>query len=1221
MYFVPWLTPRPIAHRWGASAAGLGTLKRDAPARNLLFRIRFAGVGCADTVRGLRDKGNGQMTRHGFGLLAALCVLAGCVSDDGGPTVVGAADVGVTLDSGGAGGADGGALRPQCRNGIDDDGDGQVDGADPGCADRDDDDESDDPPPPECANGVDDDDDGQIDFPADPGCASRQDANEGDDPPLPVCSNGEDDDLDGLIDFPEDPGCGSLQDDDERDDGVTLPQCGDGIDNDNDGLLDLADPGCASPADPREADPEVPPACSNRLDDDGDGVVDFPAELGCSAAGDEDESDPAQPPACANGADDDGDGQVDYPVDPGCAGQGDRDEGDPVVTPACADGVDNDRDGATDYPEDQGCSSAADGSELGACGVVYDALELTEGRVIRGDSRRGSFESEGSCGGRGAPEVVFAYRLDHPVEALVVRTDLPETAVETTLYVRRACLDGDSELACVREPIDDGVAGNQLTLIRPTPGDFYIFLDGATGRGGDFALTVEEVPLAACLNGIDDDGDGRRDYPLDPGCARPEDRDETDPIVTPACANDEDDDMDGQVDYPLDPGCTSAADDDELDECGPGVRFEDYPVGQPSVLLDTSMGTNEFVGSCGGQGAAETVLRYVNPYNARLTFSTNHPETINNTLVYVRSACIDRNSELGCDAGADPRPGEVPVSKGSLRLDRVPPGDLFVVVDHGFGMGGAVRLSVEVERLPPGCSDEVDNDDDGRVDADDPGCESPEDEDERDPEAPPVCFDGIDQDGDGLIDFPFDPGCATKGDPDEADPAVPAACNNGLDDDEDGVTDFPADVGCFAAADPEEGGGRPACNNRIDDDMDGLVDWPLDPGCSAPGDLGEADDDPAPACFDELDNDRDGLVDFPFDPGCAGAGDRDETDPAVPAACSNGLDDDGDGVIDFPREPGCDAAGDDDETDPAFPPQCANGRDDDGNGRQDWPDDPGCRFAADAREVLDGPVPARCSDGVDNDDDGLVDLRDPGCEGARDDDEADLAEPPFCANGVDDDADGAIDWPADDGCAAQGDACEQTGFGLCEGVCEDLINDEANCGVCGRTCDAGVECIDGFCGGLFAFEGIQQNVPDADLGGWEVCHADRFGDRGANINGILAACDGEFVMYGCRQAGQPNWQLLAMGERDAVFQNTGDQNNNLNNHNGVDWYFSQSYSIGFVAPGTGVSRNSCDTANASSELRLCWHTSGGALSGGYRCGARTGLNGAQDWERVIWTSR
>jgi hypothetical protein len=76
----------------------------------------------------------------------------------------------------------------QCEDGVDNDGDGKVDLADPGCAAPTDDDESDDPPPPpppaQCEDGVDNDGDGKVDL-ADPGCASATDDNESDDPPPP----------------------------------------------------------------------------------------------------------------------------------------------------------------------------------------------------------------------------------------------------------------------------------------------------------------------------------------------------------------------------------------------------------------------------------------------------------------------------------------------------------------------------------------------------------------------------------------------------------------------------------------------------------------------------------------------------------------------------------------------------------------------------------------------------------------------------------------------------------------------------------------------------------------------------------------------------------------------------------------------------------------------------------------------------------------------------
>ncbi|MFL6204256.1 MAG: hypothetical protein ACJ739_02815 [Acidimicrobiales bacterium] len=74
---------------------------------------------------------------------------------------------------------------------------------------------------------------------------------------------------------------------------------------------------------------------------------------------------------------------------------------------------------------------------------------------------------------------------------------------------------------------------------------------------------------------------------------------------------------------------------------------------------------------------------------------------------------------------------------------------------------------------PPQCSDTKDNDGDGVIDADDPGCHSdgnadnpdsyvPNDDDETNGGAP-ACSDGVDNDGDSKIDTD-DPGCHTDGD-------------------------------------------------------------------------------------------------------------------------------------------------------------------------------------------------------------------------------------------------------------------------------------------------------------------------------------------------------------------------------------------------------------------------------------------------------------------------
>lgn len=71
------------------------------------------------------------------------------------------------------------------------------------------------PPRPQCRDELDNDGDGRTDYPADPGCTSSDDDNEGDDPPGRQCFDGIDNEGDGRIDA-VDPGC-DVGDDDESD--------------------------------------------------------------------------------------------------------------------------------------------------------------------------------------------------------------------------------------------------------------------------------------------------------------------------------------------------------------------------------------------------------------------------------------------------------------------------------------------------------------------------------------------------------------------------------------------------------------------------------------------------------------------------------------------------------------------------------------------------------------------------------------------------------------------------------------------------------------------------------------------------------------------------------------------------------------------------------------------------------------------------------------------
>jgi hypothetical protein len=185
-----------------------------------------------------------------------------------------------------------------CSDGADDDRDGLTDCDDPDCAAA-----GDCVVVEDCGNGADDDGDGDADC-DDSDCAGELACQ----PPDEDCTNGLDDDEDGDVDC-DDSDCAS------RPACATSPEvCDDGDDNDGDGDTDCDDSDCAG-------DPACATAaedCRNQLDDDGDGDIDC------------DDSDCATRPVCAtaeicdNTTDDDGDGDIDCDDrdcrnDPACA--------------------------------------------------------------------------------------------------------------------------------------------------------------------------------------------------------------------------------------------------------------------------------------------------------------------------------------------------------------------------------------------------------------------------------------------------------------------------------------------------------------------------------------------------------------------------------------------------------------------------------------------------------------------------------------------------------------------------------------------------------------------------------------------------------------------------------------------------------------------------------------------------------------------------------------
>ncbi len=425
--------------------------------------------------------------------------------------------------------------------------------------------------------------------------------------------------------------------------------------------------------------------------------------------------------------------------------------------------------------------------------------------------------------------------------------------------------------------------------------------DGATPPdGGDTdgaAPPDAAVGDTACSNRVDDDDDGRVDYPADPGCDSAADDDEADP-EQPACNDGVDNDGDDRPDWPRDPGCYAEEDPSEASACG-ALSHDIQDVSGLGLVEGSTVGAPAELAACRNNLAPERVFLFT----LRESVDRLHFDTIGSrfdTLLGVYRACPDGAEPTACNDDL-----EGGGKQSAVDIDLPALGDYYVVVDGFLEEQGEFQLHVRAELADgrpcpegdgpvvcsPGavcrdgvcaraqCNDGRDNDQDGRIDfPDEPGCDAPADDDEADPEVAPECSDGQDNDNNGSIDYPVDPWCDSAADDEER---RPPQCRDGQDNDFDGLVDL-ADPGCEGDPDRENEFNIEACRDGRDNDDDGLIDYPNDPGCELPRDLYEDDPDPLPACANGIDDDGDGDTDFPDDAdGCTYAADPTEADPCA----------------------------------------------------------------------------------------------------------------------------------------------------------------------------------------------------------------------------------------------------------------------------------------------------------------------------------------------------
>ena len=316
------------------------------------------------------------------------------------------------------------------------------------------------PATPQCRDGIDNDGDGATDYPSDFSCSNGDDNDET--LPKPQCQDEIDNDGDGLVDYPQDPGCSNSQDNDEFNQSSSSSSSSSSSTGNQADLsitktgpsavtrgntatygITVTNNGPATATNVTITDP-IPSGftfstytsnatCSMQ----GSNVVctlstltsgssttvslvfTVPTVSSCTTstvtniatvASQQSDSSTGNntsqtvtttvnyggtTPQCRDGIDNDNDGAIDYPNDFSCSGPDDDDETNPKTH--CQDGSDNDGDGYTDYPQDPGCSSRQDNDESNDGGNGIRACN--DGRDNDGDGYF-DYPSDPGCSSR-----------------------------------------------------------------------------------------------------------------------------------------------------------------------------------------------------------------------------------------------------------------------------------------------------------------------------------------------------------------------------------------------------------------------------------------------------------------------------------------------------------------------------------------------------------------------------------------------------------------------------------------------------------------------------------------------------------------------------------------------------------------------------------------------------------------------------------------------------
>ncbi|MCJ8295449.1 MAG: PEP-CTERM sorting domain-containing protein [Colwellia sp.] len=153
-----------------------------------------------------------------------------------------------------------------------------------------------------------------------------------------------------------------------------------------------------------------------------------------------------------------------------------------------------------------------------------------------------------------------------------------------------------------------------------------------------------------------------------------------------------------------------------------------------------------------------------------------------------------------------------------------------------------------------------------------------------------------------------------------------------------------------------------------------------------------------------------------------------------------------------------------------------------------------------------------------------------------------------------------------------------------------------------------LSCLTGIANAGFIPFGVQDDISMNTVindWGWSLCYQGAY-NASDSITNLFSNCDGEYVMLASSLGESDTLNVAAAALFTDVTTYTAHHATHL--ANGVEWYFNGG-SMGFAPEGAGIFQSSADGAatgfawagalapiDATTNLRLSWHTSGGYAS-------------------------